>query len=102
MTLIFTWLTRLALVTAISFSNRDAIEVSGIVVNSVTKEPVGNVYIHAVKGEEESLSNGKGNFKLLCWKTPPVSVVFEKGGYKPQKILVNNDRRNLKVVLEPY
>lgn len=101
MTFIFTLLTHLTMV-AFSFNNGEAIEVSGIVVNSVTNEPVANVYIHAVRGEEESLSNGKGTFKLLSWKTPPVNIVFEKEGYRSQKLSVKNDRKNVKVVLEPY
>lgn len=102
MTFIFTFLTHLTLMGALSFSNSEAIEVSGTVVNSITNEPVANVYIHAVKGEEESLSNDKGTFKLLSWKTPPVNIVFEKEGYRSQKLSVKNDRKNIKVVLEPY
>lgn len=102
MTFIFTLLTRLGLIAALVFGRKEAIEVSGVVVNSISNEPVANVYIHAVKGEEESLSNGKGTFKLLCWKTPPVNVVFEKEGYRSQKLSVKNDQKNIKVVLERY
>ena len=79
-----------------------ATEVSGIILDKFNNEPLANVYIYAVKGEEETLSNDKGGFKLLSWEALPLTVVFEKKGYKPVRVPVKKEQKNFKVILEAY
>ena len=79
-----------------------ATEVSGIVLDKNNHQPVPNVYIYTIKGEEETLSRENGSFKLLSWEKLPVTVSFEKKGYKPARITINKDQKNKQIVLESY
>ena len=79
-----------------------ATEVSGTILDKSNNTPVSNVYVYAVKGEEETLSEDNGRFKLLSWSKLPVIIFFEKKGYKPARIPLNREQKNIRVVLEPY
>lgn len=80
----------------------DATEFSGVVVDKSSNEPLSNVYIYVIKGEEETLSGEKGNFKLLSWQKLPAGIFFEKKGYKMTKTFIKKDQKNIKVLLEAY
>ncbi|MBC7934962.1 MAG: carboxypeptidase-like regulatory domain-containing protein [Rhizobacter sp.] len=92
---------KFALYFAMLFNAGAATEASGLITDGKSKEPLSNVYVYTVKAEEETLSNDKGNFKLLSWQALPVTIVFEKNGYKSKRISLKQDEKNIRVLLEP-
>ena len=55
--------------------------VAGVVKDKQTGEPVRHVHVFTVKGEEEAVSNDKGEFNFTTWQQSP-SLTTEKGGYQ--------------------
>ena len=48
--------------------------INGIVLNKETGNPIPGVYLYAVKGEEEALTNNKGAFQLVTWQKLPATL----------------------------
>ena len=86
---------------SVLFNAGKATEASGVVSDGKNKEPLSNVYVYTLKGEEETLSSEKGSFRLLSWQALPVTIVFEKNGYKPKRVSLKADQKNILVMLEP-
>ncbi|MFT3980797.1 MAG: hypothetical protein QM687_10035 [Ferruginibacter sp.] len=78
-----------------------ALEISGNITESVYGKPVDKAYIYTVAGEEETLSNSSGRFRLLTWQKTPVKVRFEKKGFKSREIIYTANSINHTVILSP-
>lgn len=64
-------------------------KVKGIVVNESNK-PVERVYISAVQGEEEALTDKNGNFTLTTWQSLPVTITIQHADYTSQQIVIRD------------
>ena len=80
----------------------EATEASGVVIDKATGQPLTNVYVYSIKGEEETLSSDKGTFKIVSWEALPVVLSFEKKGYKTVRLPLRKEQKNIKVLLETY
>ena len=94
----YKWWLSIALLTTAN----DASEFSGVIVGKHNSEPLANVYVYTVKGEEETLSNSSGNFRLLTWGKLPVTIYFETKGFARTKLTFTKEQKNKRVVLEAY
>lgn len=83
-------------------ANGVSTEFSGVVLDKNSNEPISNVYVYTIKGEEEALSSEKGVFKLLSWQATPVTVYFDKKGYKLKRIQLGKEQKNARILLEAY
>lgn len=77
-------------------------EFSGTILDKSNNEAIQNVYVYTIKGEEETLSAAKGNFSLISWQALPVTVYFEKKGYKTKRIQLLKEQKNTKILMETY
>ncbi|RYD70174.1 MAG: hypothetical protein EOP53_25875 [Sphingobacteriales bacterium] len=87
---------------SLGYGHLPATEASGIVTDKNTGQPLSQVYVYSIKGEEETLSNEKGVFKIISWEALPVTVSFEKKGYRPFRLPLQKEQKNIKVILEAY
>jgi hypothetical protein len=75
------------------------LHLKGIVVDAGTGLPVDKAYLYIVKGEEETLSNNKGEFTLTSWQQVPLQVTVIHRDFKRKEIKVLS-AQPLKLALE--
>jgi hypothetical protein len=73
----------------------------GITLNNLTKQPVENVHLYVVSGEEETLSGKDGVFKLTTWQQLPVTVMIEHSRYKTTRVLLKEYNPKTTILLDP-
>lgn len=56
--------------------------ISGIVVEQESGLPVEKAHVYIIKGEEESITDSKGVFRILSWKKFPVAIITEHAKYE--------------------
>ena len=64
------------------------IVVEGTVLTEGIQTPVVNAFVYTVPGEEETLTDKSGHFKLTTWQSLPVTVTVEHPDFKPAIIHV--------------
>lgn len=82
-------------------ANEHSSTIEGIVVSSNTNQPVSQVHVYVVKGEEESITSGNGKFSLTTWQTFPVSLSVEHPEYKKIKLVIKEAGSKQVIHLEP-
>ena len=65
-----------------------AFVVKGIVKDKATGEPVPSVHVFTVKGEEEAVTNKKGEFSFETW-SQSAELTTEKEGYQRSATKLN-------------
>ena len=58
------------------------IVVEGTVLTDSTLIPVADAFVYTVSGEEETLTDKSGRFKLTTWQSLPVAVTIEHRDFK--------------------
>jgi hypothetical protein len=70
----------------------------GIVTSKENGKALGDVYLYTVKGEEEAITNKKGEFKLVTWKKLPVTIHIHKED-EEVRVVVSNPSEFIKIKL---
>jgi hypothetical protein len=73
----------------------------GTTVSSLTRQPIENVHLYIVPGEEEAFSQKDGTFKLNTWQQFPVTIAAEHSKYKTVKIVLKEKSQQPFIQLEP-
>jgi len=71
----------------------------GIVVSKETGKPLADIYLYAVKGEEEAFTNKKGEFRFVTWKKLPVTIHVRYKATEDIRIVVSNPSELIKIKL---
>ncbi len=79
---------------------KEKIVIEGTVVTGKTNTPVPQVHVYVLDGEEEALTNSKGEFKITTWQSLPVTVTAEHAQYETQRIRVSNAGQRQQIVLK--
>lgn len=74
--------------------------VEGIVKEAGSGAPVPDAHVHAVRGEEESLTDAKGMFRLNTWQKFPVLLTIEHKGFESQQVVIASASRKVVVQLK--
>ena len=67
---------------------------------TANNNPVSRAHVYVVDGEEEALTNSKGEFKITTWQTLPLTITIEHADYETQKVRVSNALQRQQVVLK--
>ena len=78
-----------------------SVNISGSVINSVSKETVAAVSIIVKGASVGTFTNDKGNFKISVAQKLPVTLLISSVGFNSQELLVENTMQSLKVQLQP-
>jgi hypothetical protein len=73
--------------------------VKGVVQDAATREPIANVHVYIVKGEEESMTDNRGAFSIRSWQTYPVRLQAAAKGYASKEVQVTGDRQQVVILL---
>ena len=67
------------------------ITIEGKVISESTGQPVTQAHVFILDGEEEALTNNKGEFKIKTWQPAPFKLTVEKhDGYRRVTIVVKD------------
>ncbi|MBL7709220.1 MAG: carboxypeptidase-like regulatory domain-containing protein, partial [Chitinophagaceae bacterium] len=75
--------------------------VTGVVVSEKTGKPVADALVYVTLGEEEALSNAKGEFKITTIRKLPLLLTAEHWDYKKQQLDITDINQKLQVRLKP-
>jgi len=65
--------------------------IEGRVISESTGQPVTQAHVFILDGEEEALTNNKGEFKIKTWQPAPIKLTVEKhDGYRRISIVVKD------------
>jgi hypothetical protein len=73
--------------------------IHGFVLDRSTRQPVMWVNVAIVDSDETSLTNDKGEFKVLSWKKFPVTVKVEHESFEPVTLRVTCFHESLVIML---
>ena len=67
---------------SLSFTTHDApIIVQGMVLDADTGKPIEGAHVYIVHGEEEAMTNKRGEFKIETWQAIPIKITIDRRGY---------------------
>jgi len=90
-----------AAIASVAFTQIDKkapVVISGTV--TANGSPLDRVHVYVLDGEEEALTNSKGEFKITTWQSLPVTVTAEHAAYETQKVRVSNAGQRQQIVLK--
>jgi uncharacterized protein YfaS (alpha-2-macroglobulin family) len=70
----------------------------GLVTNKQTGKPLSDVYLYTVKGEEEAITDQKGEFKFVTWGKLPVTIHIHNNE-EDVRVVVTNPSELIKIKL---
>lgn len=71
----------------------------GIVTNKEDGKPLEDIYLYTLKGEEEAITNQKGEFRFVTWKKLPVTIHVRYNKSEDIRIVVSNPLELIKIKL---
>ena len=71
----------------------------GIVTNKEDGKPLEDIYLYTLKGEEEAITNKKGEFRFVTWKKLPVTMHVHYKEAEDIRIVVSNPSELIKIKL---
>jgi CarboxypepD_reg-like domain len=74
--------------------------IEGTVVTANTNTPVKRAHVYVLDGEEEALTNDRGEFKIITWQSLPVTITVEHAEYEIRKIKITNSGQKQHIVLK--
>ncbi len=65
--------------------------IEGKVVSESTGKPVPHAHVYVLGGEEETLTNDKGEFRLQSWQAAPLKLTVDSyNNYRKESIVVTD------------
>jgi hypothetical protein len=65
--------------------------IEGKVISEATGQPVSQAHVFILDGEEEALTNNKGEFKIKTWQPAPFKLTVEKhDGFRRISIVIKD------------
>jgi hypothetical protein len=82
-------------------SNAKTVEynLQGIVTSKENGKALGNIYLYTIKGEEEAITNQKGEFSFASWKKLPITIHVHYKEEEEVRVVVTNPSEFIKIKL---
>ncbi len=75
------------------------VQLRGIVKDAATNRPLQNIYLYIIEGEEEALTNSKGEFSISTRKQLPVTLTVQDINYEKQKLTLRSANEPVVILL---
>lgn len=70
----------------------------GTISNKETGKPLPDIYLYTVKGEEEAITNKKGEFKFISWQKLPLTLFIHRENNN-LRVLISNPSELIRIKL---
>ena len=77
---------------------KSSVVIQGTVTSN--NNPVSRAHVYVVDGEEEALTNSKGEFKIITWQNAPFTITVEHSDFETKKLRVTDAAQRQQVVLK--
>jgi len=74
--------------------------IAGTVLHQKDQKPLENIYLYIIPGEEEAVTDKKGEFLITTWQSFPVTIVVEHHQYKKKQLKIYKPCNDLIIALE--
>ena len=74
-------------------------DLQGIVISKENGKALGNIYLYTIKGEEEAITNQKGEFRFVTWKKLPITIHVHYKEEEEVRVVVTNPTEFIKIKL---
>lgn len=75
--------------------------IEGVVVaDAKPATPISRAHVFVIDGEEETLTNDRGEFKITTWQSAPIILTVEHSQYETQRIKISTTTKRQQVVLK--
>lgn len=64
--------------------------IQGVVISEETGQPVNGAHAYVIHGEEEALTNSKGEFRVESWQKLPFRLTIEYKDYRTVSISISD------------
>jgi hypothetical protein len=81
-------------------SNLQPVNIEGVVISEQSGKPLGNIHVYIIEGEEEDVTNSKGEFKIQTWKKFPFTLTAQSSNYETASIVVKEASKKLLIKLK--
>jgi len=76
-----------------------AVVLQGKVVDARTDKPIAKAHVYVVRGEEETLTDNNGRFRVQSWQSLPLKVSATAQGYQTVSLVVKEPGKELVIRL---
>jgi hypothetical protein len=74
--------------------------IHGFVIDFKTNDPVLWVKVNVIDSDETALTNDNGEFRIISWKSFPVTLKFEHENFEPILLKVTYASKDLVIMLK--
>jgi len=67
---------------------KNPVEIKGIVISAETGKPLPGIYLFVTEGEEEALTDAKGEFKIKTWRPLPLVLTSQNTNYHTVRLKI--------------
>jgi hypothetical protein len=71
----------------------------GVVVDKQTNEPLPDVYVYTVKGEEEAITNENGKFNFSTWQDSDLVLYIKRLNFQEVKVKIADSKKTVVIRL---
>src|SRR6201989_1926089 len=83
-----------------SLFKQPPVYIEGTVISEQSGKPLSNIHVYIVEGEEEDVTNNKGEFKIQTWKKFPLTLTAKSSNYETANIVVKDSSKKLLIKLK--
>jgi hypothetical protein len=76
------------------------VNVEGVIISERSGKPLVNIHVYIIEGEEEDVTNSKGEFKIQTWKKFPFTLTAQSSNYETASIVVKEASKKLLIKLK--
>lgn len=74
--------------------------IQGKVLTADGNKELPNVHVYIIHGEEEALTNSRGQFSIESWQKLPLRVYAAAQGFQPASVVVKDARQAVTIYLQ--
>ena len=75
--------------------------IEGTVLSDNTGKPVSNAHVYVVSGEEEAMTNNRGEFRIESWQKLPLILTVDHSEYEKMRLSISNPAGKHVVRIKP-
>lgn len=73
--------------------------IEGTVLNASNGEAIEKAFCYIIKGNEEIITNNKGEFRIKTWQEFPLTITIEHSEYETETVKINSAQSNIRIHL---
>lgn len=73
--------------------------IEGTVISASNGQAVDKAFCYIIKGNEEIVTNNRGEFRIKTWQEFPLTITIEHSDYETETVKITSAQTNIKIHL---